>query len=82
KAAFVEALLAEIRESAREGGYAAAAPPDTLYFGGGTPSLLAPPEIAAIIRESRESLSLVTEAEVTLEANPETIDPAFLDGIR
>ena len=53
-----------------------------MYFGGGTPSLLAPAEIASIIRESRESLGLLPEAEVTLEANPETIDRAFLEGIR
>ena len=47
--------------------------PDTLYFGGGTPSLLTPAEVASIIDESRRSLGLTADAEITLEANPETV---------
>ncbi len=42
---------------------------DTLYFGGGTPSLLGGKRIAAIIRAARERL-LTADAEITLEANP------------
>jgi oxygen-independent coproporphyrinogen-3 oxidase len=83
KERFVEAVLTEIREAARdEREGVRAEPPDTLYFGGGTPSLLAPSEIASIVGESRASLALVAGAEVTLEANPETIDRAFLDAVQ
>ena len=45
---------------------------DTIYFGGGTPSLLEPDEIARIIAACREAFDVPADAEVTLEANPET----------
>jgi len=51
----------------------ATAPFDTVYFGGGTPSLLAP-EVMALIFESLHRHFLITEdAEITLEANPGTL---------
>jgi putative oxygen-independent coproporphyrinogen III oxidase len=56
--------------------------PDTLYFGGGTPSLLAPIEIASIIDESRASTGLTAAAEITLEANPESVTAASLEQFR
>src|SRR5688572_719671 len=55
---------------------------DTIYFGGGTPSLLDPHEVRAVIDACRQSFSLAPEAEVTLEANPETVTPERLDGFR
>lgn len=63
-----------------------ALPPDvtavTLYFGGGTPSLLAPGEIARLVAEARRQYGLLPEAEVTLEANPGTVDRQRLAGYR
>jgi len=56
--------------------------PDTLYFGGGTPSLLAPDDIAAIVNEARTSFGLTPDAEVTLEANPETVSEDSLEHFR
>jgi oxygen-independent coproporphyrinogen-3 oxidase len=53
-----------------------------LYFGGGTPSLLTPAEIKSLIDESRCSLGLAADAEITMEANPESVDAAALDGFR
>ncbi len=81
KARFVAALLAEIRA---KGGTGAAVPffADTLYFGGGTPSLLEPSEVKAIIDESRRSFDLAPHAEITLEANPETVDHDLLEQFR
>jgi oxygen-independent coproporphyrinogen-3 oxidase len=73
---YVDALLAEVRRS----GDGTAA--DTIYFGGGTPSLLDPHEVRAVIDACRQSFSLTPEAEVTLEANPETVTPERLDGFR
>ena len=70
KARFVPALEAEIRQSAVRN----AAPPavDTIFFGGGTPSLLDPDEIARLIAACRDSFDVSSGAEVTLETNPET----------
>jgi len=64
---YVAALLQEIR--ARADG----APADTLFFGGGTPSLLEPSEIRRVIDTCQESFALAAGAEITLEANPETV---------
>ncbi len=48
---------------------------DTLYFGGGTPSLLGGPGVARMLAMVRERLTLSPDAEVTLEANPDDITP-------
>ena len=77
KARYVQALLAEIK---RAGGAAAGA--DTIYFGGGTPSLLEPVEVAAIIAACREAFDVASDAEVTLEANPESVDESRLAAFR
>ena len=68
KRQYVDALLAEIRRAADPD-----TPADTIFFGGGTPSLLEPSEIASIIAACRESFDLTPDVEVTLEANPETV---------
>lgn len=52
--------------------------PDTLYFGGGTPSLLTPAQAARLIRAAGP----VPDAEITLEANPETVTPERLAAFR
>jgi oxygen-independent coproporphyrinogen-3 oxidase len=57
-------------------------PADTVYFGGGTPSLLTPGEIASILEVLRGSFDLTPDVEVTLEANPETVTAATLAGYR
>jgi len=57
-------------------------PADTIYFGGGTPSLLEPSEIGAIIGECRRAFQVTRDAEITMEANPETVTPERLDGFR
>ena len=68
KRQYVDALLVEIRRAAEPETRA-----DTIFFGGGTPSLLEPSEIASLIGACRESFDLTPDAEVTLEANPETV---------
>ena len=55
---------------------------DSLYFGGGTPSLLEPSRLAAVISGLGEIFGFNDETEVTLEANPETVTPERLDGWR
>lgn len=46
----------------------------SIYFGGGTPSLLSPNEIKKIINHTQNLFSFVPDIEITLEANPGTID--------
>ena len=76
KARYVAALTTEIR-TAGDGREA-----DTIFFGGGTPSLLDPPEIRALIDACRSAYALSADAEVTLETNPETAAPDRLDAFR
>jgi oxygen-independent coproporphyrinogen-3 oxidase len=76
KERYVAALLAEIAE-AGDG-----SPADTIYFGGGTPSLLEPFEVRAIVEKCRQAWDITSDAEITLEANPETATPERLAGLR
>lgn len=46
---------------------------DTIFFGGGTPSLLEPEEVARIIAACDDAFDLARDREVTLEANPESV---------
>lgn len=57
-------------------------PLDAVFFGGGTPTLLAPSELAAILRTLRRRFGLAPCAEVTTEANPESVDAATLARLR
>jgi oxygen-independent coproporphyrinogen III oxidase len=63
---YVAALEQEILRSGR------GEPADTIYFGGGTPSLLEPAEVARLIDACRRAFEVDPRAEVTLETNPET----------
>ena len=75
KLRYVEAIISEITSAGR-------APADTIYFGGGTPSLLEPSEVARIVAACRAAFDIVDDAEITLEANPESVDEARLAGFR
>ena len=55
---------------------------DTIYFGGGTPSLLEPAEVGRIVSACRAAFAVSPDAEVTLEANPETVSLERMDGYR
>lgn len=55
---------------------------DTVYFGGGTPSLLSSEQIEMILDEVKNSFSLSENPEITLEANPNTIDFNKLEKFR
>jgi oxygen-independent coproporphyrinogen III oxidase len=55
---------------------------DTIFFGGGTPSLLEPAEIGRIIAACGQAFDVACDTEVTLETNPETSSPARMAGFR
>ena len=67
---YVRALACEIENFAP----GAEAPiVDTIYFGGGTPSLLKPSQVAHILKAVRERFRVASDAEVTMEMNPGTL---------
>ena len=74
---YVDALIADIRSHAAPG-----VATDTIFFGGGTPSLLEPGEVSRILAACAESFALSGDTEVTLEANPESASVDALDGFR
>ncbi|MBI1799824.1 MAG: radical SAM family heme chaperone HemW [Candidatus Eisenbacteria bacterium] len=51
----------------------------SVFFGGGTPSALASRHFAAVMRLLRDHFEIANGAEITLEANPESVRPALLD---
>lgn len=55
---------------------------DTVYFGGGTPSLLSAEQISRILGAVHDTFDIDSAAEITLEANPATIDPEKLGAFR
>lgn len=55
---------------------------DTVYFGGGTPSLLSVEQIQRILDEAGKNFSLSADAEITLETNPSTVDFVKLSELR
>ena len=76
---YVDALVTHIGRAA-EGGAREAA--DTVYFGGGTPSLLTPDDVGHVLDACRAAFAVTADAEVTLEANPETVSAPLLRGFR
>lgn len=76
KTRYVATLEREIRE-AGDGREA-----DTIFFGGGTPSLLEAVEVARLIRACRDVYALTPDAEITLETNPETATEERLAAFR
>lgn len=55
---------------------------DTIYFGGGTPSLLEPEQIERILNAVTSVFSVAESAEITMEMNPATVTPEKLDAFR
>jgi putative oxygen-independent coproporphyrinogen III oxidase len=53
---------------------------DTVFFGGGTPSLFQPEEFARLLRELRRRIEFADDVEITLEANPGTIERGRFQG--
>ncbi len=71
--AYVNALCEEMRSFDRIGEFVKRDEQifaDTIYFGGGTPSLLSPLQLQRILRTARESFSVSKDSEITVECNP------------
>jgi putative oxygen-independent coproporphyrinogen III oxidase len=59
-----------------------APPVQTVFFGGGTPTLLPAGDLVRLLQGVRRQFGLVSGAEATTEANPESVDAAYLDELR
>ncbi len=57
-------------------------PADTVFVGGGTPSLLGADGLTSVLDAVRTSFGLAADAEVTTESNPESTSPGFFEGIQ
>ncbi|HEY2975847.1 MAG TPA: radical SAM family heme chaperone HemW [Pyrinomonadaceae bacterium] len=55
---------------------------DTIYFGGGTPSLLWPAQLEALLKAMRQRFLVSADAEVSIEINPGTVTPEALAAFR
>jgi putative oxygen-independent coproporphyrinogen III oxidase len=55
---------------------------DTVFFGGGTPSLFSPDDFAWLLHAMRQRIEFAADAEITLEANPGTIERGRFAGYR
>ncbi len=79
QARYIQALEREMQERRQENGPALAR---TIYIGGGTPSQLSPQNLSALFEIIKQNFSFSSEAEFTLEANPDDITPAFIKLLR
>jgi oxygen-independent coproporphyrinogen-3 oxidase len=75
--AFLDALIIEMN---LKSGFASTF--DSLYIGGGTPSVFGAEKIVRIIEAAHRSFNILKDAEITLEVNPGTITPEKLEGFR
>jgi oxygen-independent coproporphyrinogen-3 oxidase len=78
---YTQAVIAELRRRVEQAPWAGESI-RTIFIGGGTPSLFAPASIARIIDEAARVSGIDADAEITLEANPGTVDAAKLAGMR
>ncbi|MEJ8279335.1 radical SAM family heme chaperone HemW [Pseudonocardia spirodelae] len=76
---WLAAARAEIARAARTVGPRRV---DTVFVGGGTPSLIGADRLVAMLDAVREHLPLADDAEVTTESNPESVSPEFFDRLR
>jgi oxygen-independent coproporphyrinogen-3 oxidase len=76
---YVDAVIDEIARRGAESGHPKA---DTIFFGGGTPSLLDETQITRVLDALRDAFPIDADAEITCECNPETLTPSFARAAR
>lgn len=84
KEAYAEALADEVKQVGEQALrlYGAPLHVKTIFFGGGTPSLMSPESLALILQAVRSHFVLSETAEISLEANPGTVTGAYLASLR
>jgi oxygen-independent coproporphyrinogen-3 oxidase len=76
---FIDAALRELRRARAEIG---ARPASSVFIGGGTPTLLGDDGLLRLLAAVADGFGLLADAEVTTEANPESVTPAMLRALR
>ncbi|HEX8550731.1 MAG TPA: radical SAM family heme chaperone HemW [Abditibacteriaceae bacterium] len=79
---YIAALHAELQRTLAEHARTDARPISTIFFGGGTPTELAPEELGAFVQQVRDNATLAVDTEISLEGNPENLDQAKLAALR
>ncbi len=84
---YADTLVGEIRLAAQvlgrgRGVGLQSAPASTVFFGGGTPTLLPAEHLGLIVRAVEEYIGLTPDVEITTEANPESVAPGYLAKLR
>ncbi len=77
---YTDGVLAELARRLDGGWQGWQGPARSLYFGGGTPSLWALDQLGRVVAAVRQRVGIAAGAEVTVEANPDQVDDAWLDG--
>ncbi len=81
RGSFADTVLLELR-LARSVLRGMVPPASSVFFGGGTPTLLPAEHLGLIVREIGELFGLADDAEITTEANPESVTPAYFGKLR
>jgi oxygen-independent coproporphyrinogen-3 oxidase len=81
EADYTNALIAEMHHRAQQAPFKGSSI-STIFFGGGTPSLFQPSSIEKILEAAVKTFGIERDAEITLEANPGTVDQEKLRGFR
>lgn len=76
---YIDALRAEIE---LRSGYLEAEEVSTVYFGGGTPSLLSPGQLGIILQALGSRNKIVNTAEITIELNPDDVTAGYMAGLK
>ena len=79
---YADAVLAELRLRLAQRPAWSGRPLDSIYFGGGTPSLWDAREVGRVLQGIAAAVPVAPDAEISLEANPEVADTARLSGYR
>jgi putative oxygen-independent coproporphyrinogen III oxidase len=77
QAGYAQHAIEEVRQARRVLGEAYV-PVETVFFGGGTPTLLPARDLVAMLKAIKNEFGLSTDAEITTEANPESVDEKYL----
>ena len=75
-------MITAIRQEIRLRKQDAKVPVETIYFGGGTPSVLSPTQLRLLLDEVNSSFSVVADPEITLEANPDDLSPEYINDLQ
>ena len=81
RATYAQAAVAEVRRARRALGERDL-PVSTIFFGGGTPTLLSPEDLGSVVAAAAQEFGLAPDVEVTTESNPDSVDASSLERLR